>query len=192
MKEVLGIVAGALVIAGYAPYIRDIIRGKTHPHLYSWLLWGLLTVVIFGIQITHHAGFGGLVTIVAGIMCLLVIFFGAKHGKRDITLSDNVVLVLTLVCMVLWLAAKQPLTAILLACATDLLAFMPTVRKSWNKPFSETLSLYQLNTVRFAIAVIALEQYTFINMVWPAMWAVANGLFAIMLVARRQQFAPEK
>ncbi len=192
MKETLGIAAGILVVAGYVPYIRDIIRGKTHPHIYSWLLWGLLTVVIFGIQITHHAGFGGLVTIVAGIMCLMVIFFGLKHGKRDITFSDNVVLVLTLICMVLWLVAKQPLTAILLACATDLLAFLPTVRKSWNKPFSETLSLYQLNTLRFAIALLALDQFTFINAVWPAMWAIANGLFAVMLITRRQQFSTEK
>lgn len=186
MKEALGILAGVLVIAGYVPYIRDILRGKTHPHLYSWSLWGLLTVVIFGIQITHHAGFGGLVTVAAGVMCLVVLALGLKNGTKDITLSDNVVLVLTILCMFLWLGAKQPLTAILLACATDLLAFMPTVRKSWNKPFSETLSLYQLNTFRFGIAIIALDQYTFINIVWPAMWAVANGLFAVMLVTRRK------
>lgn len=186
MKEALGIAAAILVFAGYIPYIRDILRGKTHPHVYSWFLWGILTIVIFGIQITHHAGFGGLVTIAAGVMCLVVLLLSLKGGKKNIAFSDNVVLVLTLVCMALWIVAKQPLLAILLACATDLLAFAPTVRKSWNKPFSETLSLYQLNTVRFGIAVIALDQYTFINIVWPAMWAVVNGLFSVVLVSRRK------
>lgn len=186
MKELLGIVAGVLVVAGYVPYLRDILRGKTHPHVYSWFLWGLLTVVIFGIQITHHAGFGGLVTIIAGAMCLAVLVLGIRRGKTDITFSDNVVFVLTILCMVLWLLAKQPLTAMLLACLTDLLAFVPTVRKSWAKPYTETLSLYQLNTVRFGLALVALDQFTFINAVWPAMWALINGLFSVFLIARRK------
>ena len=189
MKEVIGILAAILVLAGYIPYIRDVLRGKTHPHIYSWFLWGLLTIVIFGIQITHHAGFGGLVTIAAGIMCLIVLLLSVKNGVKDITVSDNVVLILTIAAMGLWLLAKQPLLAILLACLTDLLAFLPTVRKSWNKPFSETLSLYQLNTVRFGVAIIALDQYTFINIVWPAMWAVVNGIFSLGLIARRKSLA---
>lgn len=149
-------------------------------------MWGLLTIVIFGIQLTHHAGFGGIVTILAGVMCLIVLMLSIKNGKTDIALFDNVVLALTIICMALWLLAKQPLSAMLLACLTDLLAFLPTVRKSWSKPFSETLSLYQLNTIRFSLAVVALDQYTLINLMWPAMWAIVNGLFGLVLVARRK------
>jgi len=189
MKTAIGIVAAILVFLAYIPYLRDILRGKTHPHIYSWFLWGLLTVVIFGIQITHHAGPGSFVTIVAGTMCLVVLFLSWRIGKRDIVFSDQVVLVLTLITMALWLLAKQPIIAITLACLTDLLAFIPTVRKSWHKPFSETLSLYQLNALRFGLAVIALDQYSYVNIVWPAMWAVGNGLFAIMLVSRRKELA---
>jgi hypothetical protein len=187
MKEAIGLVAAVLVFAAYIPYIRDILRGKTQPHVYSWFLWGVLTIVIFGIQITHHAGAGSFVTIAAGTMSLVVLALSLKNGKRDIVFSDRVVFVLTILTMVFWLLAKQPLLAILLACLADLLAFIPTVRKSWNKPFTETLSLYQLNALRFGLAVIALEQYTFINLVWPAMWTLGNGLFALMLVARRKQ-----
>lgn len=186
MKEVIGIVAAVLVLLGYIPYIRDILRGKTHPHLYSWFLWGLLTILIFGIQVSHHAGFGSLVTITAGIMCLIVLLLSIKGGSRDITRSDNLVFVLTVVAMVLWLIAKQPLHAMILGCLTDLLAFAPTIRKTWNKPFSETLSLYQLNTVRFGVAIFALDQYTFINIIWPAMWAIVNGIFSFGLVVKRK------
>ncbi len=119
-------------------------------------------------------------------MCLIVIFLGLKKGKRDIVLADKVVLVLTLLTIVIWLFVKRPLLAIILASLADLLAFVPTVRKSWNKPFSETLSLYQLNTLRFGLGAIALEQFSFITAIWPVMWAVCNGLFALMLISRRK------
>jgi hypothetical protein len=186
VKEIIGIIAAVLVFAAYIPYIRDILRGKTHPHIYSWFLWGLLTVVIFGIQISHHAGPGSFVTIAAGAMSFVVLGLSLKKGKRDIVLADKVVFVLTIMTMLFWLLAKQPLLAILLACLADLLAFVPTIRKSWNKPFTETLSLYQLNSVRFGLAVIALDRYSLITVVWPAMWAVGNGLFSLMLASRRK------
>jgi hypothetical protein len=189
MKNVIGLVAAILVFVGYIPYIRDILRDKTHPHVYSWFLWGLLTVVVFGIQISHHAGPGSFVTLAAGAMSLIVLFLSLKKGKRDIVFSDKVVLVLTIITIVIWLFAKRPLLAIILASLADLLAFVPTVRKSWNKPFTETLSLYQLNAVRFGLGAIALEQFTLITAIWPVMWAVCNALFALMLISRRKTLA---
>lgn len=189
MKEVIGAIAVLLVFIGYIPYIRDILRGKTHPHIYSWFLWGLLTLVIFGLQITHHGGPGAFVTLAAGIPCLIVLFLGFKVGKKDITLSDKVVLVLTLLAIVFWLFAKRPLLSIVIAVFADILAFVPTVRKSWNKPHSETLSLYQMNTVRFGLAFLALNEYTLIAALWPVTWMIANGLFATMLIVRRKQVA---
>ncbi len=186
MKDAIGVVAAVLVFAAYVPYIRDILRGKTHPHIYSWLLWGILTIAIFGIQISHHAGPGSFVTIAAGIMSFVVLGLSFKKGKRNIVFADKVVFVLTMLTMIFWLLAKQPLLAILLACLADLLAFIPTVRKSWHQPFTETLSLYELNSVRFGLAIIALSQYTLITVIWPAMWAIGNGLFAIMLISRRK------
>ncbi len=46
MKEIIGGIAVALTFIAYIPYYRDILKGKTRPHIYSWSLWGLLTVLI--------------------------------------------------------------------------------------------------------------------------------------------------
>ena len=56
MKGVIGGIAVFLTFAAYVPYYRDIIRGKTHPHVYSWSLWGLLTVLLVALQIKGGAG----------------------------------------------------------------------------------------------------------------------------------------
>lgn len=186
MKDAIAAIAVLLTFIAYIPYFRDIIRGKTHPHLYSWGLWGLLTLIIFALQIVGHAGPGAYVTLVAGSLCFIVIGLSLKYGKRDITLSDTVVLILTLITIVLWLIAKQPVLSIILATIADLLAFIPTVRKSWSNPRSETLSLYVTNSVRFTLAIIALKQYSLLTALWPAAWAIGNAAFSIMLIYRRR------
>ncbi len=186
MKQALSIVAVALTFLAYIPYYRDILRGKTHPHIYSWSLWGLLTILIVALQIKGGAGMAAMVTAAAGILCVGVVVLGVRSGKKDITTSDTVTAVLALIAIGFWLIADQPIVSIILVVVADLLAFYPTVRKSWNKPHSETLSLYVTNTIRFTLALLAVESYTLLAMLWPAAWVVANGVFSAMLVMRRK------
>lgn len=187
MKEILSAIAVALTFLAYIPYYRDIIKGKTHPHIYSWTLWCLLTILIVALQIKGGAGPATWITAAAGLLCVGVIVLSLKNGKRDITRSDTAVAILSLIAMGFWLIADQPVVSIVLVVIADLLAFVPTVRKSWNKPHTETLSLYVNNTIRFAIAVAAVKSYTLLAVLWPAAWVVANGLFSTMLIVRRKQ-----
>lgn len=187
MKQLISIAAVILTFAAYVPYYRDILKGKTHPHVYSWSLWCLLTILIVALQIKGGAGMATLVTAAAGLMCVGVIALGIKMGKKDITKSDTATAILALIAMAFWLIADQPVISLVLVVIADLLAFYPTVRKSWNKPHTETLSLYATNTVRFALALIAIESYTFLAVLWPAVWVVANGLFVVILIVRRRK-----
>lgn len=189
MKEIIGIVAVFLTFAAYIPYYRDILRGTTRPHIYSWSLWGLLTILLVALQIRGGAGPATWVTASAGLLCLGVIVLSFKNGKRDITTNDTIVAILALIAIGFWLIADQPIISMLLVIIADLLAFIPTVRKSYYQPHTETLSLYVTNTLRFALALLAVESYSFLSASWPAAWALANGLFSIMLYLRRMNIA---
>lgn len=185
MKEIIGAIAVVLTFLSYIPYYRDILKGKTHPHVYSWSLWGLLTVLIVALQIKGGAGPATWITAAAGLLCLGVIVLSLRRGKKDITAIDTITAILSLVAIGFWLVADQPIVAIFFAVIADMLAFFPTVRKSWNQPHTETLSLYATNTLRFGLAILAIEHYTILSVLWPAAWAVGNGLFSVMLVVRR-------
>lgn len=187
MKEVIGAVAVFLTFAAYVPYYRDILRGKTRPHVYSWSLWGLLTVLLVALQIKGGAGAATWVTAAAGLLCIGVVVLGLKSGKKDITMSDTIVAVLSLTAIGFWLIADQPIVSIILVIIADGLAFIPTIRKSWHKPYTETLSLYATNALRFFLALAAVETYTFLSTSWIVFWATGNALFSIMLVLRRKQ-----
>lgn len=187
MKEAIGIVAVILTFAAYIPYYRDIFKGKTRPHIYSWSLWGLLTVMLVALQIKGGAGPAVWVTAAAGLLCIGVVFLSLKNGRKDITSSDTVVAILSLIAIFFWLIADQPIISIILVIIADMLAFIPTVRKSYNQPYSETLSLYVTNALRFALALLAVEHYTFLSSSWIIAWICGNALLSMLLIVRRKQ-----
>ncbi len=157
MKEILSGLAIFLTFVAYIPYYRDILNGKTRPHIYSWTLWGLLTVLIVALQIKGGAGPATWVTAAAGLLCAGVVFLSLKRGKRDITTSDSVVAIMSIVAVGFWLLADQPIISIILVIIADGLAFVPTIRKSWHQPHSETLMFYVTNALRFCLAMAAVE-----------------------------------
>jgi hypothetical protein len=189
MKEIIGAVAVILTFAAYVPYYRDILSGKTRPHIYSWSLWGLLTILLVALQIRGGAGPATWVTVSAGLLCLGVVVLSLRNGKKDITVTDTIVAGLSLMAIGFWLIADQPIISMLLVIAADLLAFIPTVRKSYHHPYAETLSLYVTNTLRFSLALFAVENYTFLSTSWLAAWALGNGLFSLMLFTWRRNRA---
>jgi hypothetical protein len=187
MKEVIGGIAVVLTFIAYIPYYRDIRKGKTRPHVYSWSLWGLLTILLVALQIKGGAGPATWITAAAGLLCVGVVVLSLKNGKRDITTSDTIVAILSLAAIGFWLLADQPEISISLVILADMLAFIPTVRKSYRDPHSETLSLYVTNAIRFTLALLAVETYNYLSTSWIIAWVIGNALLSILLIIRRKQ-----
>lgn len=190
-KTSISIIAVILTFVGYFPYIRDTLKGKTTPHIYTWFIWALVTAIAFGLQVEGGAGVGSWVTLAVVIACFSVFLLGLRNGKKDITKLDTLFFLLSFVALFLWLVAKQPVLSIILVSVTDMLGFVPTIRKSWNKPYSETLFLYELNTFRHVLSILALQQYSIVTWLYPLTWVIANGLFSVMLIIRRKQLGSD-
>ncbi len=187
LKVVAGTIAIILTFIGYIPYIKDIVAGKTRPHIYSWISWGLVGGIVFALQVSNNAGAGAFVTLAAELACATVIYLTIKYKvSSKITNTDKAFFLLALIALGFWLIAKQPIVSVILLTITDLLAFAPTIRKSWIAPHSETLSFYFLNILRFGLAVLSLSNYTTITMLYPITWFIANTLFVYMLIFRRR------
>lgn len=90
MKEIIGVIAVLLAFISYAPYIRDVIKGQTKPHVYSWFVWGFVSLIIFALQLSDGGGMGSYVTLSGAVIALLIFVLGMRNGKRDITMTDTV------------------------------------------------------------------------------------------------------
>lgn len=187
MKNLIGVIAVLLTFVGYVPYLKDTIRGKTKPHAYSWFIWGFVTLIAYTLQVSENAGAGSLVTLAAAIVSFVIFGLGMKLGNKDITRSDTVFFILALLSLVIWVFAKQPVVSVIFVSLIDILGFIPTIRKSWNQPFTETLFTYLLNTFRHGLSIFALANYSIVTWFYPVTWTLANGLFSLLLVLRRRQ-----
>lgn len=187
LKVVISIIAILLTFIGYVPYLKDTLQGKTTPHIYTWFIWGTVTAIAYALQVSAGAGAGAWITLAVVIVSYLIFLLGIRSGKKQITSTDTIFFILALIALALWRVAKQPVLSIILVALVDMLGFVPTIRKSWHKPYSETLFSYELNTVRHGLSLFALEQYSIITWLYPLTWTIANGLFSILLIVRRKQ-----
>ena len=187
VKLITGVVAAALAFVAYAPYIRDIFKGTTKPHVFSWLLWTFLTAIIFALQVNGGSGWGSLTTLSISVISFLIFVASLRNGKKLIKKIDIVFFVLGITAIPLWLVAKQPILSMVLLVTIDMLAFAPTVRKSWNAPYSETLATYIIVIFRHILAVVAIQRYSIITYLFPVVWIVANIIFSALLIVRRRK-----
>ncbi len=188
IKIFFSVVAIILNFISYIPYIRDIIKGKTIPHAYTWLIFGLVNIFVFGLQISKGAGVGAFFTLAVAVMVFFIFILSLYKGEKKITFLDTVFLVLALIALVLWIFAKQPILSVILLSVINMLAFAPTLRKSWNKPFSETMSTYIMNGSKQALSLLALEQYNIVTYLLPLSASLVTFLFVFILIFRRKVF----
>jgi hypothetical protein len=158
MKETLGLLAVVIGFVGYVPYFRSIFSGKTKPHAFTWLVWGMLTAIAFGGQVVGEGGAGAWVTGFTAFISFTIFALALMKGKRDFPLPDWLCLAGCMVALALWAFTEDPLSAIILITLIDLIAFVPTFRKSYTQPYSEVAFTYALSGLKFLIALFALEQ----------------------------------
>jgi len=186
IKEIIGIVTVILSVTGYALYIRDTIRGTTKPHVYTWFVWALTAFIIYALQISGGAGAGAWATLAVSILVSTIFLLGLRHGSKNITRSDTLFFLAAFVALGLWLIVDQPLVSIILLVTTGILGFVPTLRKAWHEPDTETLSAYVIAGVRHSLSVFALAEYNLLTWLFPVAWSIANFLFVAIVFMRRK------
>jgi hypothetical protein len=180
-------VATIIGFIGYVPYFRNIFKGKTKPHVFSWLVWGILTGIAFVAQVVEKAGPGSWVTGFTAIICLIIAGLAYSRGERDITRIDWACFIAAIFGIVLWVLTDNALLAVIIVTITDALAYIPTFRKTYYKPYEETLIEYALGSLKFVIGFAALESFALTAWLYPASLVVMNAAFVVMALIRRIQ-----
>ncbi len=185
MDTFLGGAAVVVGFIGYVPYFTTILSGKTKPHAFTWFVWGLLTAIAFGGQIVGGGGAGTWVTGFTAIISFVIFGLALFRGKRDFPLADWLCLSGCLLALLVWFLTDSPLGAIVLITLIDLLAFVPTFRKTYRSPESEPAATYVLSAIKFVFGIAALQSFSVLTVLYPASLVLTNGLFVVMLLVRR-------
>jgi len=186
MHEIIGIIVVIIGIGLHAPYLYDSIKGNIKPHPFTWILWTLLTIIVFVAQVADGAGPGAWGTGAVGAFCIAIMLSSLRHGFNNIKKVDIMMLIIGLMTIPLWMLANDPTLSVVIIVVIDLLAFAPTFRKSYHKPYDEPLYLPFSNIVRHGLSIFAIVNITIATTLFPFMVGLANVALAIFLIWRRR------
>lgn len=186
-KTILGILAVVIGLVSYIPYYRDVLRGTTKPHPFSWFAFSLLMGITFFAQIITGAGPGAWVTGISAVAVLGIALLSIWKGHREVTKFDWFCFAGAILGIVLWRATNDPLAAVIIVTITDVLAFAPTYRKAYIRPDEETASLFVFSAAKYLVSLFALSTFNLTTALFPVSLVISNALFVALLVLRRRR-----
>lgn len=167
-------------------YLRSIYLGKTKPHFCTHFVWALSSLIVCLAQVHEEAGPGAWVTMINTAFFTLTTLLSLKYGERTITRGDKISMTVSLVAVIPWVLTQNPLWSVILVTLIDLVAYYPTMRKSWMKPDEENLTTYGLSALEYGLSVRAMQVANLTTVLYPVAIIASNlVLIALCLIRRR-------
>lgn len=186
-REILSAIAIMLTFAAFIPYILKIFKGETRPHVFSWVIWGSTTIVVFFAQIEGKGGVGAWPIGVSGTITMFIALLAyVKRGDISITKTDWTFFIAALASLPLWYLTSNPLWAVIILTTVDLLGFGPTIRKAYSSPLSESMLFFAIFAVRNLLVIMALETHSLTTVLFPAVISVACMAVIVILANQRR------
>lgn len=177
----------AVTLISYVRYIRGIIQWRNKPHAFSRFIRWIMTATAFFAQRTQTDSIATRVLWLSAIICFVVAIVARYQHKNVIAKVDRLYFGLSILALLLRYVTKTPVWSIILIVLTDLLAFVPTFRKTRHDPEGESIFVYTLSAIKFVLVLRSLDVITVTTALYPIYLVLANGVFTIFTLVRRWQ-----
>jgi hypothetical protein len=189
---ILGLLAGVTGIADTIPYVRDTVRGSTRPHRGTWLIWGVLAVIVCLSQRADGASWSLIMAAAQAVLTGAVFVLSIRRGEGGLSRADMLMIILAGGGVIGWIVAGEPVIATACVVAADLIGAAMMVPKTYRDPGSETLATFELASLSGALAAGAVGVPDPSLLLYPAYYCLANGALAVLIYYRRKLLASQQ
>lgn len=186
IKLLFAILASFVWVASFAPYIRDIFLKKTKPHTYTWLIWTITQSTAVAGLWYGDGGWGTLALIIGTIFVFIVFLLSLKYGTRNITTGDTIVLIAALLAIIVWWQLNNPLLAVVTVSVIDVLGYLPSFRKTFEEPWTETPISWAIFSLANIFIIFSLAEYNVLTLTYLIAITIANIILLTICLARRR------
>ena len=191
MKEILAVVAAGMAFVGNISYLKDVFKERVHPHPYTWFIWSIVSLVTFFGQWQKGAGIGALPTGIAETFTIIIFLFSLKHlfGEKvwHFRTVDHFFFVVALLGLIPWMLTKDPTISVIIVVSIDLIAFVPTLRKTYFNPSTETSLLYSMNVARHILTLFSIQTYNIATTLHSVVMIITNSFMTYFLTKNRKK-----
>jgi len=162
----LGIIAGAIALTAFIPFVVAILKGKAKPSIITWTTWTVVNMLL--IKSYYDSGAHNTLWIpiafFAGdvIICLL----SFRFGEKIITKFDKAVIALTTINILGILIFSYNKDVVLaLSVATLVIGGLPTIKKSWLRPQNENKLVWSMFGLAAILNLCSIEDWSRIEII---------------------------
>ncbi|MEY2665062.1 MAG: hypothetical protein RLZZ480_167 [Candidatus Parcubacteria bacterium] len=187
--HIVGIIGTLLVTASYVPYIYHILKRTTKPHIYTWILWSLTQAFATTAILEGGGGWFSAANVGAGaVLAFTTLLLSIKYGSRNITRFDTFALLTGFFAAIVWWYFDHPVIAISMIALIEVIGFLPTYRKTWNEPWSESILAWTLFVAGNLCALYALDEYNLLTSLYIVTMTAASFILILLSSHRRRRF----
>ena len=196
LQVLIVIIASLLAVIGNISYLRDALTGKVKPHPYTWFIWSIVSLTTFLGGLAKGAGIGAIPTGIAEGFTVLIFLLSLKYlfqgGAKHIRVIDNYFLAAALLGLIPWALTKDPTLSVVIMVGIDVVAFIPTLRKTWMHPETERPLLYGMNVGRHILTLLSLGSYNIATTIHSVAMIGINTLMVLFMQRKSQGATSEK
>lgn len=187
IKLTFAIIAAVIAVVGNVPYMTKVVKKQIQPHPYTWFIWSIVSGVTFAGQVVKGAGFAAIAFGASEIFTVIIFLLSLKYGFKKIPKQDSYFLLAALLGIIPWIIFRDPTWSVVIMVTIDVIAFIPTLKKAWNTPKTETPILYGSNVVRHSLALVALSSYNVATMFHSIIMIIMNSIM-VVFISREKLF----
>ena len=154
---------------GIASYLWGTLKGQVKPNKVSFFLWSIAPLIAFAAELSEGVGIQSLMTFSVGFSPLLVFLASFVNKKAEWKLNkfDLTCGVFSVIGLVLWYFTKIGNVAVAFSILADGLAFLPTLRKSYYYPETESPWAYLASAINALLTILTIRVLNFANFGFP-------------------------
>lgn len=99
---------------------------------------------------------------------------------------DKTILALWLLAIYLYAVEEKAFESIILLIIADTLAYLPTFRKTFSKPFEESISMFILWSIATIFWILAMDKVNFLTAWYQSSIFSINILLIFFIIIRRK------
>jgi hypothetical protein len=180
-RQVFGVLAVVIVVLSVVPYLRDCLLHRTRPARSTWILLTLLLLISLVLQGELESGWAMASTVGEFVACFTIMLYSFKFGVGGTTRLDKICYLLWSITVVSWIILDKPLIALHISIIADIIAMVPTYKKSWQDPESESMNVFIGGAIASAFSIVAAAELRYVTILFPLYFLLSNMSIVLVL-----------
>lgn len=184
MLELLVFAAAIASLLAAGLYIRAMIKGKARPNRVTWLMWSIAPFIATAAEIYSGVTWAVIPVFMTGFAPFLI-FCASFFTKAYWRLSkfDYFCGGVSALALVLWVVTMEPILSIILAIAADAIASIPTLKKAWRNPETESVWPFLTGIFNAVAALLVAVTWSFNEVSFP-LYLLGLNILLVLVVHR--------